>query len=99
MTREEAIENVKSAFSVWESEFRVPNDDWSEEHEALDIAIEALKADRPRGEWLCETKNFGGTVVKAWHCSVCGAVHGKPSTTDHYCYFCGAKMDGERSEE
>ena len=43
MTREEAIEIVKSAFSAWESEFRVPNDDWSEEHEALDMAIEALK--------------------------------------------------------
>ena len=45
MTREEAIEIVKSAFSAWESEFRVPNDDWSEEHEALDMAIEALKTD------------------------------------------------------
>lgn len=43
MTREEAIEIVKSAFSAWESEFRVPNDDWSEEHEALDMAIEALR--------------------------------------------------------
>lgn len=43
MTREEAVEIVKSAFSAWESEFRVPNDDWSEEHEALDMAIEALK--------------------------------------------------------
>ena len=49
MTREEAIEIVKTAFSVWELEFRrAPNDDWSEEHEALDMAIEALKAqDRP----------------------------------------------------
>ena len=45
MTREEVIEIVKSAFSAWESEFRVPNDDWSEEHEALDMVIEALKAD------------------------------------------------------
>ena len=43
MTREEAIEIVKSAFSAWESEFGVPNDDWSEEHEALDMAIEALE--------------------------------------------------------
>ena len=43
MTRDEAIEIVKSAFSAWESEFGVPNDDWSEEHEALDMAIEALE--------------------------------------------------------
>lgn len=43
MTREEAIAIVKSAFSAWESEFRTPNDDWSEEHEALDMAIEALQ--------------------------------------------------------
>lgn len=48
MTRDKAIEIVKSAFSAWESEFEVPNDDWSEEHEALDMAIEALEAqDRP----------------------------------------------------
>lgn len=53
MTKEEAIEIVKSAFSAWESEFRVSNDDWSEEHEALDMAIEALSAEtRDRGEWI-----------------------------------------------
>lgn len=44
MKRGKAIEIVKSAFSAWESEFRVPNDDWSEEHEALDMAIEALQS-------------------------------------------------------
>lgn len=44
MTRKEAIEIVKTAFSVWELEFRrAPNDDWSEEHEALDMAIETLR--------------------------------------------------------
>lgn len=49
MIREEAIEIVKSAFSAWESEFRVPNDDWSEEHEALDMAIEALSSEAVQG--------------------------------------------------
>lgn len=43
MTREEAIEIVEMAFAEWEHEFYVSGDDWSKEHEALDMAIKALK--------------------------------------------------------
>ena len=103
MTREEAIEIVKSAFSAWESEFRVPNDDWSEEHEALDMAIEALKnetilsADRPRGKWIIH----GEPPWYVRECSECGAKWHQWSggSNPNYCGNCGAKMDGERSEE
>lgn len=41
MTKDEAIEKVIAAFSVWEAEYYT-GDDWSEEHETLDMAIEAL---------------------------------------------------------
>lgn len=43
MTKEEAIEAVKEAFIAWESEYRVPHEDWTETHKARDMAIEALQ--------------------------------------------------------
>ena len=43
MTREEAIEFVKEAFIAWESEYRVPHEDWTETYKARDMAIEALQ--------------------------------------------------------
>lgn len=42
MTREKAIELVNSAFEAWESEYGTGDDDWSEEHEACEMAIKAL---------------------------------------------------------
>ena len=41
MTREEAIESVKSAFDAWEYQYDT-GDDWSREHEARNMAIKAL---------------------------------------------------------
>ena len=55
--------------------------------EALDIAIEALKSDRPRGEWEKATESI-------WKCSLCNAIM---FTDSNYCPNCGAKMNGERS--
>lgn len=43
MKIEDAIDYVKSAFDAWESEFRTVGDNWDKEHEARDMAIEALK--------------------------------------------------------
>ena len=44
MTREDAIEMVRDAFDVWQSEYEtVSRNDWSEEHEARDMAIKALE--------------------------------------------------------
>lgn len=42
MTREEAIEYVKCAFEVLESESRLPHDNLDEERKACEMAIEAL---------------------------------------------------------
>lgn len=51
MTKEDAINNVIAAFEVWEGEFSTFGSDWSEEHEARDMAIEALKRDDPEVEF------------------------------------------------
>lgn len=104
MTREEAIEIVKSAFSAWESEFRVPNDDWSEEHEALDMAIEALQTPPISQRSMYQLGYIQGQedalqtdIVRCEECE---------HKADNYCYkhshevtdsdFCSY---GERSEE
>ena len=41
MSREDAIDYVQAAFDAYESEFSI-GDDWSKEHEARDMAIQAL---------------------------------------------------------
>ena len=51
MTKDQVIENVRAAFEIWEGEFSTFGSDWSEEHEARDIAIEALKRDDPEVEF------------------------------------------------
>ena len=51
MTKEEAIQYVENAFDAYESEWKVLGDDWSYEHEARDMAIEALKRDDPKVEF------------------------------------------------
>ena len=42
MTKEDAIELVKSAFDIWEDKYSVGND-MSREHKARDMAIKALE--------------------------------------------------------
>ena len=43
MTNEEVMRNVKTAFEWWEDNARMEEDeDWSRQHESLDIAIKAL---------------------------------------------------------
>lgn len=43
MTNQEAADIVKSAFQAWESEYGCTGDDWSEEHKACEMAVNALK--------------------------------------------------------
>lgn len=42
MTKEEAIQYVIDAFTAWECEYDTEGADWSKEHEACDIAVNAL---------------------------------------------------------
>lgn len=85
MTREEAIniitkERDEDIFGNWTPHRK-------RIHEAFTLAIEALKADRPRGEWIKATES-------TCKCSLCNGIMYVES---NYCPFCGAKMD-ERSE-
>lgn len=68
--------------------------------EAFHMATEALKADRPRGEWTLKmNERF------YWkECSMCG--HKPPRSDEYgtyiesnYCPNCGAKMDGGNKDE
>ena len=67
---------------------------WEEQYKALHMAIEALSADRPTGEWFI---NDAGDA----QCSICGEVENAfiYGTEDwygrgesHFCPNCGAKM-------
>lgn len=64
---------------------------------ALDKAIEALSADRPRGEWIEQDD--------CWQCSNCGdefvlEVDVKPIDAKmHYCPNCGCDMRGGSTNE
>ena len=83
MTRKEAIENIKLLMEI---------DSYPKDFaDALLMAIEALSADRPSGEWICK----GDYAM----CSKCGGlsdtqfdgVERIPKTTA-FCPHCGARM-------
>ena len=81
MKKQEAIEWLKS----------IRRTSIFEQVEAIDMAIEALQADRPSGEWICK----GDYAM----CSKCGGlsdtqfdgVERIPKTTA-FCPHCGARM-------
>lgn len=100
MTREEAIrvltENRPSLiFEDEEAQKRM-----ADLCEAIDMAIEALKADK-HGEWIKKVSPSGNTGW--WKCSECGAVIFSESDIDKYyhhayCGVCGAYMRGDSNE-
>ena len=95
MTREEAIEELKKMYASSVMIFGTKND--KETQEALKKAIDALKEQRPHGEWYYSYKN-------GWHCSICQqivkdmpTVMGKANFD--YCPNCGADMRKRGEEE
>ena len=74
MTREEA----KEALSV----LKIYDNQWL--REAIDMAIEALRFDRPQGEWI--DVNGDGSL---WRCSRC---EDTACCNGNYCPTCGAQM-------
>ena len=79
MTREEA----KEALSV----LKIYDNQWL--REAIDMAIEALSAERT-GEWI-ENAPEGQDIDPPYICSICGHAE---STRTPFCEQCGAKMKG-----
>ena len=87
MNREEAIR-------ILDRRSTIPDEDssWLDIMQAINMAIEALKEQRPHGEWIDYTDD--GYV----ECPFCGSATncedgGKEDL--HYCFSCGAKLGGE----
>lgn len=81
MTREEALEILQHNWT------RVENPNYSNDEldEAYYMAIEALSAERPKGEWI-KTDKCGMRK-----CSCCG-IELMVYAQGNYCPNCGAKM-------
>lgn len=106
ITREEAIEMVNTAFEMWENEYDT-GDDWSKEHEARDMAINALEQQRV-GHWekMVEVYDlqqnrmlvpYGYDDAKFGNTPIyvcdCGCESNKNS---RFCPDCGAEMLDDR---
>lgn len=61
--------------------------------EALDVAIEALKEQRPHGEWVLDKEN--SFVFDMYKCSLCGTYGSKRW---HFCPNCGYPMISSNSK-
>ena len=96
MTREEAIKILKTERYCQEDTPIL-----KQVRKAYDMAIEALQAEPVKhGKWTVDEKHTEEIYTNPVYCSVCG----KDVVIDYgeyapYCPNCGAKMDGERSEE
>ena len=78
MTREEAIKILKmNPQEIWRAGITM-----EEEKEAFNMAIEALKEERPHGEWV---KRGDGS----YKCAICCY---SDRSTSNYCPNCGARM-------
>lgn len=64
--------------------------------DALDLAIEALRQERPKGEWEHHIDRNG---ILWERCSECGdSTLSVDRENINFCPNCGAKMDGEKYE-
>lgn len=94
MTREEALP-IMETFKEYDLE--------PKEREALDKAIEALKEERPHGEWI-ENTRYKRKGKKFLDCSRChygenGDIICEVSKVPNYCPNCGASMRKEGDEK
>lgn len=98
MDKNKVVEYVKQAFAVWQSEFCTPDGDWSKETEALDLTIEALESEQPKGEWIkapgVAPPEFAGRYVcsNCGHYALLGMPYGSRQELSYFCPNCGADM-------
>lgn len=90
---EEAIELTTSAFSAWEGECET-GDDWSKEHEARDLAINALRKQIPElpniwGDGYAD----GEPVYDMWDCPYCGKTYEIEGEQYDFCPACGQRIN------
>ena len=85
MTRQEAIINLKL------SQNRIGGMK-KEEWVALQMAIEALEQERPKGEWIFNPTDAIDLMFAKPKCSECGF---ESSDGGNFCPNCGADMRGD----
>ena len=85
MKREEAIKLIDTHTVCFYNEIDSPT------LQALHMAIEALSADRPRGEWTYLHGSIGSYMTIS--CPFCGTTFNDVAEWEYnYCPSCGAKM-------
>ena len=90
MKREEATKILKmNSQEIWRAGITM-----EEEKEAFNMAIEALKEERPHGEWLIVQSNV--SKANCGHCGMPSIV--EPFGCPPYCQWCGARMKGGDEE-
>ena len=89
MTKDEAIEQLQNCIDL----IKQDGQDYLDERDIplLDMAIEALSADRPMGEWIFNPKDAIELMFTKPKCSECGF---ESSDGGNYCPNCGARMKG-----
>lgn len=89
MTREEAIAKINRLRNEYNDQYI----DYCGVNEAVNMAIEALKAEPKRGRWVREPNCW-------YRCAVCGDHY--PSIADNmkynYCPNCGALMEKQEGD-
>ena len=92
MTREEAIMSLKKVKMHFKFSGAFCDNTRAEACESIDMAIESLSAERPKGEWQkVDEQPYFRKHFDNVCCSVC---HHKGMRKYNYCPNCGAKMKG-----
>ena len=97
ITREEAI-NTLARFKRYISGGGVVD---LKANKALDMVIEALKNERPKGHWVKKWSGNGWNEDWDYTCSVCEKEYKKAGSVlyhSSYCPNCGARMKGADDE-
>ena len=100
MTREEAIKQIESLFEHCEAMMTSDEPVWSQDCEALKVALSALRGPTReqvekvwRGEWIAYLDGEHIMPERYYSCSKCGG-RGHLSKRN-FCDFCGAPMTDE----
>lgn len=82
MTNEETIEKLKELLFM------------TGYKEALDLAIKAIKNERPKGKWIAADLTFGRSF---YSCTICDKTENVPTCmnkpTFKFCPNCGAELE------
>lgn len=92
---EKKIKKAIERFQGWLTEgyYKInrQDTDWSEDKEALELAIQCMKDKRPKGEWV---------MIRPYKykCGICGCETSEEEGLYNFCPDCGADMKGGKEE-